>query len=129
MSTLPTIIPGPRRVRRKRRSGAAAQPALVLVSASYDVKTSIDLEFDRAIDVSALDGTQIKVSDDSVPGPFTAPGTVTMLDPQTVRIRINNFDSSSGPGVHLNASADNGIVASDDGAAWGGVTDLELPFP
>ena len=102
---------------------------LMLVSATYDVKTSVTLQFDRAIDISALDGSQIKVSDDSVPGEFIATGTVTLLDPQTVRIRLNNFDSTSGPGVHLNVSADSGIVAVDDGAAWGGVTDLVLPFP
>ena len=49
-------------------------------------------------------------------------GTVTMLDPQTVQIRLNNFDSTSGPGVHLNVSAGNGIIASDDGAKWSGCT-------
>ena len=29
----------------------------------------------------------------------------------------------------LDATAANGIVAVDDGAAWVGVTNLELPFP
>ena len=55
-------------------------------------------------------------------------GGATLVNPTTVQVPLDRIGDSSESGVHLFVSAGNGIVAASDGAAWAGVSDLELPF-
>src|SRR4051794_37881134 len=92
----------------KPRSGPRA---LVLVLATYDPKTSVTLGFDREIDMSGMDGSQITVSDGAFTGEtYTATGVVTVLNPTTVRIRLVFSAAYPGAGITLNATGANGIV-------------------
>ena len=129
---IPTIIPAKRRVRRKRKQDASSAPpvALTLVSAIYDAGAAVTLTFDRAIDISALDGSVVIV-EDGVHSEFRYAGTVgaTLLTPATVQIELAGVEEWTGPDIRLDAGTGNGIVAVDDGGTWGGVVDLELPFP
>ena len=120
--------------RRRRRAAAAAPPAppaaLVLVAAIYDAGAAVTLTFDRAIDIAGLDGSVIIV-EDGVHAEYRYAGTVgaTLLSPATVQIELAGVEEFVGPGIQLDAGAANGIVAVDDGGAWGGASDVELPFP
>ena len=132
--TPPTIIPAKRRVRRKRKQAAAGEPvppvALTLVSAIYDAGAAVTLTFDRPIDIAALDGSAIVV-EDGVHSEFRYNGTAgaTLLSPVTVQIELAGVEEWTGPDIRLDAASANGIVAVDDGGAWGGVSELPLPFP
>ena len=102
----------------------------MLVAAEFTDEEMLTLTFDRAIDVSGLDGTQILVDDSIVVGSlYLATGGTTMLTPASVRIAMAWVEGSTTPGLHLTAGAASGIVAIDDGGTWAGVTALELPFP
>ena len=137
MASLPTILPRKRRVGRKRHeaTAAAALPMTgpVLIAASYDVLIpSLTLTFDRAV---ALTGEG---------GGFLNPETITVHDGVNGIEQFNTPDASGagtmtlvvslfsngpwvGSGVTMTCGAGTGIVDAD-GAAWAGVTNLELPF-
>jgi hypothetical protein len=107
---------------------------LVLVTAEFDAGAvpapTVTLAFDRAIDIAGLVGGAITVDDGPGSGTrWEATLTATMLDPQTVRIDMLDVEPSASAAVLLDATAGNGIVAVDDGGTWGGVSELELPFP
>ena len=128
------IIP-PKPVRRRRLRGAAARrPAppgpLVLVSASFDdVNLALTLTFDRAVDASGMVGNAVVVDDAAGTGlRYEAIAGVTVVTPETVALGMADFAAATGTGVRLTATSANGIVAAGDGAAWAGVTGLELPF-
>jgi hypothetical protein len=127
------FTPAKRRVGRRRRQGVPSSPApagLTLVAATYDPDTSVDLTFDRPIDVGAFDGAAVVVEDGEIVGAkYDGQGGATLLNPTTVRISLLEVGPPDGPPVTLSASAANGIVAADDGGAWAGVTGLVLPFP
>jgi hypothetical protein len=115
----------------KRTPPTPTPAALTLLEAVYlnDDGPYVRLKFDRAIDLSGLDGAQIDVKDGIDLGvEFLATGTATLLDPQTVRIDLVTVGDYSGDDL-LTASASNGIVAVDDGGTWAGVTNLGLPWP
>jgi hypothetical protein len=104
----------------------------VLESAVYEEgeEVAIVLTFDRAIDIAGMDGAQIVVNDGVYVGNrFAATGAATMLTPASVRILMNPIGEAEVGAVTLTASAASGIAAVDDGGMWGGVTDVELPFP
>lgn len=102
---------------------------LTLVSAAFDDGPNVTLAFDRAIDVTALDGAAVVVDDPVVTGVlYEATGGPVLLDPATVRITLNAIGDPSGTDVRLTAGAGNGIVAVDDGGAWAGAINLLLPF-
>ena len=130
-----TFTAAPRRISRKRKSVAAGTTpvqGLTLVAATYDseVGPTLRLTFDRAIDIDDLDGTQIIVDDNaSLNLKFDAIGAAVLETPTRVAITLHEIDSSEGTGDTLSATEESGIVASDDGGTWSGVTDLELPFP
>ncbi len=122
---------------RRRRQVVSSPPTpappvgLVLVAAVYEEATWVRLTFDRAIDVTGLIGSAITVDDGDLSGvrwQATGP-SVTMINPTTVRIELTEFDPFAGAGIQLDATSANGIGAVDDGGMWGGVTDVELPFP
>jgi hypothetical protein len=126
-----TFTPATPRVRRKRRQVSTSTPAaLTLVVATFDPgEAQVVLAFDRAIDIAALDGTQITIDDATSETLYDASGSAVLLTPASVRMDVNAIGESIGAGTTLSATAANGIVAVDDGGTWAGVTDLELPFP
>ncbi len=105
--------------------------ALSLVSASYDKAAyTVTLEFDRAIDVSALDGSVIFVDDAAEHDErYAATGAAVLVDPSTVEVGLVMIGPAIEPDTHLTAEPGNGIVAVDDGGTWAGVVSLALPFP
>ena len=120
-------------VHRKRRRAVPTPPpptALTLVAAAYDTGVSVTLTFDRAIDAAGLVGDQINVVD--VPGGnalYAGTGGVTVLSPETIQVSLVPAGEVTSGGLVLNASADTGIVADDDGGTWAGAAQLALPFP
>jgi len=128
---LTPVIP-PFRKRRKvpKRKQPPAPAALTLIAAEYQAKAWVRLTFDRAIDISALDPAQVEVDDDQDSGwRLGGQGGATLVDPMTVQVPLDRIGDSTESGVHLFVSASSGIVASGDGAAWAGVSDVALPFP
>ncbi|CAN5714137.1 hypothetical protein BH09PLA1_BH09PLA1_36400 [soil metagenome] len=121
-------------LRRKRvQVGAPTPPpaALTLVAASYDPDTgpTLTLVFDRAINFDNFDGDQIIVNDnESLQLRFRAAGEFTVSPANTIAIQLQELGEPQGTGDTLDASADTGLVAADDGAPWAGASDLELPF-
>jgi hypothetical protein len=101
--------------------------ALVLISADYHSGIDVVLSFDRAIDVSAFDPSQITMVDVFPHKTFTG-GSTSIIDPLTVRIWLVETGPYGGSAHTLTATAATGIVAVDDGGTWAGVTDLNLPF-
>jgi hypothetical protein len=115
--------------RQRRQSLQPTPPALTLTSAVYSVLAqTLTLAFDRAIDIDAIDGGAITVTDGPGAILWNATGGATLLNPTTVQLLLVEIDSATGSQVLLSATTANGIVADGDGAAWAGVTDLVLPF-
>ncbi len=56
-------------------------------------------------------------------------GPSELVDPQTVRLFLVGIGDYFEPNQLLDATNASGIVASEDGAMWAGVTELALPFP
>jgi hypothetical protein len=113
---------------------AAAPPtpaALVLAAAVYDKDAPfVDLAFDRAIDIDAMDVTQVLVDDDTFTGSrLVGFETPVLVAATTVRVPLNPIDGAMHPDIHLTTTGGTGIVAVDDGGTWAGVSDLALPFP
>jgi hypothetical protein len=130
MSPQNFFLATPRR-HRKRNNRASAPAALTLVAATYDKDAPfVDLAFDRAIDIDAMDVTQIIVDDDVFTGSrLVGFETAVLVNPTTVRVPLNPIDGAMHPDIHLTASAASGIVAVDDGGTWAGADVLALPFP
>src|SRR5215207_7359652 len=132
MSATPTFILARRRTRRKRTQVAtpAAAAAPVLVAAEYiDAFPGVVVTFDRAVDALGLDPASITVNDASNEWQLSGAGPVVVLSPTSARLMLVVTAASIGPDTTLTATAANGIVAADDGAAWAGVAELVLPFP
>jgi hypothetical protein len=107
-------------------------PTLMLIQAIYpnEITGSIDLVFDRAINIDAFDGTQIIVKDGVIAGfVFNATGPAELVDASIVRLFLVGIGDYAEPNMLLSATGLSGIVAVDDGGTWAGVTDLALPFP
>ena len=119
---------------RGRKRKVAQQPpapaALTLLSASYDqTAKTLTMQFDRAIDVSAFDGEEVLVYDGTFNHhTYVASGTITMIDPATMRVGLFSIIADSDPGVNLTAASDNRIKAVDDGGTWSGTEGTALPF-
>jgi hypothetical protein len=104
--------------------------ALTLVSATYEIGTSVELTFDRAIDIAGIDVAAFFV-DDGALADFKYQGydPPELLGPASVRVLLTGVEDGGDPGTHLTVGADSGIVAVDDGGTWAGVTELALPYP
>jgi hypothetical protein len=104
---------------------------LTLVSAAYDNDSvTLTLTFDRAIDIDAIDVTQVVVDDDVFTGSrLVGFESAVLVNATTVRVPLNPIDGAMHPDIHLTVEPGNGIVAVDDGGTWSGVTALELPWP
>ena len=105
--------------------------ALTLVSASYaQGALQVTLEFDRAIDIAGLVGSQITVDDGQFNArAYQATGAASLVNASTVQIGLVQTGLSAGFDVRLTATALTGIAAVDDGGLWPGVTELVLPWP
>jgi hypothetical protein len=126
------VFPAFRKTQPKPKPARRTKATLTLVQATYPVAGvtgAIDLKFDRAIDIDALDGTQIVVKDGVILGFVNDIEFAELLDEQTVRMYLQELEEYSEPNQLLSASSTTGIVAVDDGGIWPGETDLALPFP
>jgi hypothetical protein len=115
----------------KGRAADAPPAALTLVSATYDIETeSVILAFDRAVDAAAYDPAAITVQDGVYAGGlFVGSGPATVINPTTIQVFLEQIGSPTVSDVELSATAATGIVATDDGGTWAGVTNVVLPFP
>ena len=122
------------RRRRWRPQGAQtkAAAALTLESAAFAFVGpggTLTLAFDRAIDLSAFDPSQVTVQDPAGTGwAYAGTGVVDTPDPQTVVVEMGQTTEAAGTLETMSATGATGIVAVDDGAPWGGVSNLELPY-
>jgi hypothetical protein len=120
------------RGRRRARRAQASTPALVLESAEFSYigpGAALTLTFDRAIELSSFDPSQITVQDPAGTGwAYAGSGVVDTPDPQTVVVEMGQTTEAAGSPDVMSATGATGIVAADDGAAWAGVTNLELPY-
>lgn len=127
----------PRRPKKGRKAKSSLTPpaaTLVLTGAHCqlnDLPYSLTLQFDRPVDIAAYDGSQITVKDGQINGiELRGTGSAHLDDPTTVNIElveVGPYDATEDE--LLTASATTGIVATDDGGTWDGVTDVELPYP
>jgi hypothetical protein len=120
------------RKRRRAAKGKTKVAPLMLVSGVYVSGSSIQLSFDRAIDIAAISTGAFIVNDnDDVGEKFEGQGSATLIDPQTVEITLVPAGGPTGTGITLTASAANGIVAQGGAppVAWAGVTDFVLTTP
>jgi hypothetical protein len=121
--------PSPRRRVRAKANAPVAKP-LTLVAAVCTIAPSVKLTFDRPIDISAMDVSKIHVDDSgALGGQFEGTGDPELAGPNAVTVMLTYVGDDPPPGSHLTVEANNGIVAQGEGGAWGGVTDLSLPFP
>jgi hypothetical protein len=111
----------------KRRAPRAV--ALSLLSATYDADApGLFLTFDRAIDLAGIDVASFTV-DDGVNGyHMIGSGAPEVVSPVQVLVYVVFVEAYSGPDVLMTATADNGIIALDDGGKWTGASGLVLPF-
>ena len=110
----------------------APPAALVLVAATYDENDAILLlTFDRAVDVSAFDGSAVFLGDPTFNSTAYAGTSPASLDaPTIVRVILTATGPYSNTEVDLNVSGANGIVAVDDGGAWAGTGGvIFVPYP
>ena len=122
------IPPFPRR-RPMKQPPQLAVAALTLVSASFDPDgPEVYLTFDREIDIAGLAVGEFAVADGPDGHRLVGFGTPIRIGPNEVQVVMRIAGAASGADTLLTAGAGNGIVASDDGAAWEGVEGLGLPF-
>lgn len=129
---LEPVIPKFRRHRGRVRRVARQSPpaaALTLVAASYSTGAWVRLTFDRAVDIAGIDVAAITVNDDPSDEAYVGSGVATLFAPETVQVPLVISHGAMGPGTELTATAATGIVATDDGGTWVGVSDLSMPFP
>jgi hypothetical protein len=103
----------------------------MLVAAYYDENVGVlRLQFDRAINIAALNGAAITVRDGTWDQTtYNGVSDVSVIDPQTIDLTLVPVGSWSVNEETLTATAHSGIVAVNDGGTWPGVTNLTLPFP
>ena len=122
-----------KRSRRTPRTAKVAPPALTLVEAEFTYVgpgATLRLEFDRAINLSSFDPSQVTVQDPAGTGwAYVGTGVVDTPDPQTVVVEMGQTTEAAGSLDVMSATGATGIVAVDDGAPWPGVSNLELPYP
>ena len=125
------VLPPKFRTRRNRRRRRNAPAALTLVSAFYAFdQLVLILVFDRAIDIAAVNVGAFGVFDGiSNFRSYVGTGAPTLDDPVTLRLSLMELGATAAGSVTMRVSPENGIVASDDGGAWEGATDIALPFP
>jgi hypothetical protein len=123
--------PARQRVVRKRR-GAQAPVATgpVLLAASYAPGDLIlSLTFDRAVDVSAIVPGQLIVVDGEQDIEWGGTAEAWQDSPESLSMIMIENGEYTGEGTKLTVTSSSGIVAAEGGAAFAGVSDVELPYP
>lgn len=128
------LPPVPFRRRRGRVKTAPVPPPgapLMLVSADYNESdATLTLQFDRAVNIAALNGAAITVRDGSIDNAiYNGISAVSMIDPRTIYLTLVSVGPYNIPGVTLTVTAQSGIAAANDGGTWAGATNLAVPFP
>lgn len=109
----------------------AAFQLLDLIAASFDTfQARLTLIFNQAINIAAYAAGDIEV-DDGVTTAQTWQDVSVFLHPAPNTLLLNMGSIGAGAAVPqlLNAGELSGIVVAANGANWGGITDLPLPFP
>src|SRR5688572_6915072 len=127
----PPLYPRKRKPRPTRRPPTPVAAGPVLVSATFGgiAEPTLTLVFDRAIDVSGLALGELFVYDGPGGVEWGGSGVFEQPGPESLSMTMSEQAEFTGAGVTFTAAGGAGIVASDGGAAWAGVSDLELPFP
>jgi hypothetical protein len=112
---------------RKRVQFGPPVPALVLTAAMFD-SGQLLLSFDREVDVSAVDPSQIFVND-GPSGDQLQATDASQTDPNGVKFSMSAVGRFTGTQTFLLASNATRIVALDDGGAWPGTEGTVLPVP
>jgi hypothetical protein len=127
------IIPPPKPVKKQPKirppAVVPARPGapVMLVSATYNSEElNLILEFDRAIDMSGFDPSQVTVRDGPNNGRMYTAVSPGQLDPTTIAVSLTDAGPFVGEDVTLWATATTGIVAVDDGETWPGVSGFVL---
>jgi hypothetical protein len=125
MIIIPPPLEYPRRRVHKKDATAAPTASLTLVVATYDFDApSVDLQFDRAVSIASISAGAITVDDgETLAQKMGGTSGATMVNPTTVRVPLVVIGDSETSQVLLSASNASGIVASNDGGTWAGVTD------
>ncbi len=110
-------------------SGDVLRNPPVLTSATYETDAAVTLTFDRPVDISGILASFIVVDDGQFTNTRYEGGGAELAGAASVWIELVPIGAASGGTVRLMAGAGNGIVATADGAAWAGVSDVALPFP
>jgi hypothetical protein len=128
---MPALVPLiPFRIRRRRRPAARAPvEALTLVAAAYDPGAAVELTFDRAIDVDAMDVSAVTVWDGPAGFQYGGADVPALVSPDTVRVAVVGVAEWTGTGVTMTVTAASGIVSAVGGLTWAGVSGLSLPWP
>src|SRR4051794_11852682 len=110
---MPVPIPKIPFIPRRRHVVATEPPppaVPVLVAVSFLADNWVDLTFDRAVDVSGVQGSAITIYDGAgIEFFYSASGDVTVLSPESVRLGLVGLGDYTGPS-YLTASSGNGIV-------------------
>lgn len=107
----------------------STSPSPVLVRATYDAQTTVDLVFDRPIDLASFQSARVIVVDGaSVEGRYDGSGGFERLSPTSVRVWLEYQNDDIAPGIHLSVPPDSGIVTDDGGSPWAGCENVALPF-
>jgi hypothetical protein len=117
-----------RRFPKRKPVGPVAAPvALTLVAASVDDGPTLTMQFNVAIDVSAMDVSTCLVADSGQGFNYVGFGSPVLLDANTVQVQLTGTSEYDGPDTTLTAGDANGIAGAA-GGAWGGCDGVELPF-
>jgi hypothetical protein len=128
---MPIVIPNiPFIGKRKRPALPVAATGPVLVAASYAPgDLTLSLSFDRAVDVSAIVPGQFIVFDGDQDVEWGGTAETWQDSPENLTMVMIENGEYTGEGTTLTVTSTSGIVAAEGGAAFAGVTELELPFP
>jgi hypothetical protein len=97
------------RVFGKGRTDAPTPTALTLAAATYVTAAYVELTFDRAIDVEAMDVGAISVTDgDETMLRYAGSDVPVLIEPTRVRVLLSGEAADESPGVHLTVGAGNG---------------------
>ena len=129
MQPSPTFTPAPQRRRRQRKATQPAATPPVLVAASYDSGTLIELTFDVVIDVSGLVPSAFIVFDGPGSLEYVGDGAPTVVSPMQILLALSEVGPTGGAAVLLTVQSVNGIVAVEGGAPFAGIAALEMPYP
>ena len=124
--SLPSIQPPRQRAHHKRRPAAS----LVMIAAQFRVGGggSITITFDRYIDIAAINPGAVRVVDGVTTLMSYVGSSAIAFGPGTVKIFCTSTGSVPAGTQILNAGANSGIVAVNDGGTWAGAVNVGLPF-